>query len=264
MTTGIATSKYWIDWDTVISGDGNVITSVNGLLVNCVAGAATGKGYKRKFLPARSGEVVTFSFIARRISGNPQASIDYPVAGTSVAVVDIDSDELQEYSLSFIVPATSDETVHYMQCTVGVFTSSAGACDVTSPRLEVANHIQGFFRIWCAGLINLTRTAGVTTAEVSANFVRCGILAVVWDSPTKTLTVTTLPSINAALSMRPILSAEFTNNLLPSVVAKAGQYNPISGQFSVQFSDGSGTFIDINAAMTDGQVSYLSVWAMGV
>jgi hypothetical protein len=265
MATPIAITRYWADWDEVASGTGGVVTiDADGLRATCEGTAGSGRGYMRKFLPARAGERVTFSFLARRISGSPQASIDYPAAGTSKAVVDIDSDELKEYTIEFLVPHTVDEAVNTLQCTVGVFTTPAGACEVINPRIEVSDSSQGFLRVWCAGLIQVERTAGVTTAFINESFIHAGIRSIVWDSPTKILTVQTLKSPNSSLGIRPILSAEITTDRLPSVVAKAGRYSPSAGTFEVQFSDGTDFFIDINNALTDGQSVYLSVWAMGL
>jgi len=264
MSTEVAITRYWADWEQVLSGDGVVTIDASGLRSTCSSGATTGRGYMRKYLPARPGEKVTFSFLARRISGEPQASIDYPVAGTSQGVVDIDSDEFQEYELSYIIPYTTNESSDYMQCTVGTFTTPAGACEIVNPRIKVDNASQGFLRAWCVGLIALTRTAGVTTATLNTGFINCGILGVAYSSGTKKLTVTTLKTVNLSLRMKPILSAEFTNDLLPEIVAKAGRYDPVAGDFEVQFSDGTATFVDINALMADGEISYLSVWAMGL
>jgi hypothetical protein len=265
MTTPVAITRLWADWDTVASGTGGAVTfDSNNLRATCTGTAGSGKGYVRKYLPARAGERVTFSFLARRISGGPQASIDYPSAGTSVGVVDIDSDELQEYTLEFLVPHTTDEATQYMQCTAGVFTTPAGSCEIISPRIEVSGASQGFLRVWTAGLIELERTAGVTTASLNSNFFSAGIEAVSWSSATKILTVTTLKSPNLPLRLRPILSAEMTTDLLPSIVAKAGRYDPTAGDFEVQFNDGTNFFIDINNALTDGQSVFLSVWAMGL
>lgn len=264
MSTGIAITRFWDDWESFSSGDGAISLTSDNLKSNCSAGAGSGRAYMRKYMPARPGERVKFSFLARRISGEPQASIDWPSTGQSKGVVDIDSDEFQEYSIEFLVPYTTDEASDYMQCTVGVFTTNAGDVDIVNPKIEVSDASQGFLRAWCAGIIRLSRAAGVTTASINGNFINCGIKSVAWDSPTKKLTVETLKSPNISIGVRPILSAEFTTDLLPSVFAKAGQYTPSTGEFDVQFSDGTSTFIDINNAMTDGQEAFLSVWAMGL
>jgi len=263
MGTSIAITKYWSDWDQVVTG-GSVTIDADGLRSTCTATAGSQRAYMRKYLPARSGERIRFSFLARRISGEPQASIDYPSAGGSQAVVDIDSDEFCEYTIEFLVPYTADEGTDYCQCTVGVFTTPAGSCEIVNPRIEVSNASQGFLRAWSAGLIVLNRASGVTTATLNANFINCGISAVAWNSGTKVLTITTLKSPNSALAIRPILSAEFTNDILPEYFAKAGQYSPTAGTFEVQFYNGGATTIDINNALSDGQSAFVSVWAMGI
>ena len=265
MSTPIAITRFWSDWTQVASGTGGtVVIDSDGLRATCSGTAGSGRGYMRKYMPARAGERVTFSFLARRISGEPQASIDYPVAGTSKAVVEIDSDELKEYTIEYIVPHTTDEAVDYMQCTVGVFTTPAGVCEVINPRIEVSDASQGFLRVWCAGLIELERLAGTTTASLNPSFFNAGIKSVTWDSGTKKLLVETLKSPNISIGVRPILSAEITTDNLPSVVAKAGKYSPSAGTFEVQFNDSTEFFIDINNALTDGQSIFLSVWAMGL
>jgi hypothetical protein len=265
MSTPIAITRFWSDWRQVASGTGGSVTiDSDGLRATCAGTTSGGRGYMQKYLPARPGERITFSFLARRISGQPQASIDYPAAGTSKAVVDIDSDQLQEYTIEYIVPFTTDETADYIQCTVGVFTTPIGECEVISPSICVSGSSQGFLRVWCAGLIALEKTAGVTTATINSNFINAGIKSVAWNSATKKLTVETLKSVNSSFSIRPILSAEFTTDRLPNVIAKAGRYSPVTGEFEVQFNQGGTVFIDINAAMADGDISFLSVWAMGL
>jgi hypothetical protein len=265
MSTPIAITRLWADWRQVASGTGGSVTiDSDGLRATCAGTAGSGRGYMRKYLPARPGERITFSFLARRISGNPQASIDYPTAGTSKAVVDIDSDELLEYTIEYIVPYTTNEASDYMQLTVGVFTTPAGECEVINPRVSVSGASQGFLRVWCAGLIALTRAGGVTTAALNDNFINAGIKSVAWSSATDILTVATLVSPNSSFSIRPILSAEFTTDILPNVIAKAGRYDPVAGDFEVRFNQGGTSFIDINSLMSDGDISYLSVWAMGL
>mgnify|MGYP003652059203 CR=1 FL=1 len=263
MSTGIAITKYWDAWDQVITG-GSVVLDSNDLRATCTATAGSQRAYMRKYLPARAGERVTFSFLGRRISGEPQASIDYPTTGSSKAVVDIDSDDLIEYTLEFIVPYTTNEAVDYMQCTAGVFTTPAGSCEIINPRIEVSNSSSGFVRAWCLGLVEMARAAGATTAALNTKFVNCGVRGLSWDSSTKILTVSTLTSPNLSLGIRPILSAEFTNDILPLFIAKAGSYNPTAGTFEVQFYNGTSTAIDINNALTDGQTAFLSIWAMGI
>tara|TARA_R110000850_G_scaffold251619_1_gene376674 strand:- start:398 stop:739 length:342 start_codon:yes stop_codon:yes gene_type:complete len=113
-------------------------------------------------------------------------------------------------------------------------------------------------------LIALEKAAGSTTAAINSNFINAGIKSLVWDSPTRKLTVETLKSVNSSFGIRPILSAEFTTDRLPDIVAKAGRYDPTSGTFEVQFNQGGTTFVDINAVMSDGDISFLSVWAMGI
>ena len=263
MGTSIAITKYWSDWDQVVTG-GSVTIDADGLRSTCTATAGSQRAYMRKYLPARSGERIRFSFLARRISGEPQASIDYPSAGGSQAVVDIDSDEFCEYTIEFLVPYTADEGTDYCQCTVGVFTTPAGSCEIVNPRIEVSNSSQGFVRAWCLGLIRMEKSSGTTTATLNPSFVNTGVKGLDWSSSTKTLTVTTLESPNLSIAVRPILSAEFTNDILPTFIAKAGRYNPSAGTFEVQFYNGTSTTIDINNALSDGQSAFLSVWAMGI
>jgi hypothetical protein len=265
MGTPVAITRFWADWKQVVSGTGgSVVIDSDGLRATCAGTAGVSRGYMQKYLPARAGERVTFSFLARRISGEPQASIDYPASGASQAVVDIDSNELKEYTLEYIVPYTTDEASDYMQCTVGVFTANAGVCEVINPRIEVSGASQGFLRVWCAGLLQVRRLAGVTSVFLNSNFANTGIKSLNWDSGTKILTVETLKSPNLAISLRPILSAEITTDILPEVVAKAGKYNPTTGTFEVKFSNGTSSFIDINDSLSDGESLFLSVWAMGL
>lgn len=261
--TPIAISRFWSDWDVVETTASNVTFDVNDLVATCDANALNERGYVRKYIPARPGERVRFSTLARRLSGNPQMSIDYPVAGQSKAVVDIDSDEWLEYSIEYLVPHTTNESTDYLQCTAGVYTTPEGSCELASPRIEVSSASQGFLRVWCAGLIRMTKLAGVTTASLNENFVNAGIKSLNWNDTTNSLEVETLKSPNLSLMLRPVLSAEITTDLLPGVVAKAGRYTPTTGVFEVKFSDGV-SFVDINQLMSDGESSFLSVWAMGI
>jgi hypothetical protein len=264
MTTAIAITKFFDDWDLFSDGDGVITPNSDNTLVACVAGAATGRAYVRKRLPARPGETITVEFVARNISGEPQASIDYPSTGTSASIVDINKTDVENYKFSYTVPYTADET-EYVQISIGVFSTPAGNTEISTPRVTVQGAPQGFLRSWCLGLVKLERAAGVVTASINDNFVKTGISSVNYDVASKTLEVTTLKANTSAdFNIRPIFDAGMTTDLLPDVTAKAGRYTPSTGLFDVQFSNGTGSFIDITSLMSDGEIAYVWVRAGGL
>ena len=263
MSTTIAMSKYWADFRQQLSGAGTISIDADGQRATCTAGAGD-VAYVKKFIPARAGEIVKFSFLARRISGEPKAAINYPAAGDSQSVVDIDSDEIIEYTVSYIVPYTNDEGADYLQLSLGTFTSEAGSCEVVNPRIQVSDGSLGFMRVWCAGLIELTRAGGVTTAAIDDTHMNCGIKSVDWDSSTKVLTIEMLKSPNQSLALRPMLGAEFRLGLLPELFTKAGNYQQTSGEFDISFYDGGSSTVDVNSLLTNGETVFVSVWAFGI
>lgn len=263
MTT-LAMVSGWDDWEIVTSGDGVVTPNSDNSLVTLSASAAS-KAYMIKKIPANPGETIKFSVAASLISGNPQIGFDYIPTGVAASLITIDKADVSRYEVEYTVPYTSDLTANYVKVTAGVYTSPSGSAAFTLPVISVKNSPQGFVRSYCLGLVKLTKSGGVVTASVNANFTRTGIKSVSYNAVSKRLTVTTQKSyITSNQFMRPIFDAGMTMDSLPKVNAKAGQYDDETGNFQVMFNDGSEDFIDITASMTDGQSAYCWVRAGGI
>ena len=262
MGVPIASTKYWDDWDDYTTGDGVIVLSESNTKANVTAGAGTGRAYMRKFISARPGEKITVKCIAKRVSGNPQMSIDYPALGTSSNLVAIDSDNWQEYEISYTLPYTADDTSDVAVCTIGIFNSPNGEADIILPRIEVENNTSGFERTWGLGLIRLAKSGGVTTASLNERFVNAGIRGVSYSAGT--LTVTLPPSISQDYGLRPIIMSQLTTEFLPDVISKCGNYDQTTGTVDVKFSNGTGSFVDINTLLSDGQTVFLWFRAGGI
>lgn len=251
------------DWEIFKTGDGTSLQSYNGTRINLQAGAGTGRSYLRKRIPARPGEKITVKCLALTTSGTPAISIDYPASGQQKNEVTFNQPEWKEYEVSYVVPYTSDVSSDYAQISIGVFTNDAGNVDIILPRIEVSNCINGFARTVCMGLISLERAGGTTTASVNANYSRCGIISVNYNSATPALEIVTEKSVNASYEMRPIFNVSLSTERLPDVQPRVGQYDPTTGQFLVKFTNATGAFVDINTLLTDGFGIYLFVKGEG-
>lgn len=259
----LAISNRLTDWDAVVSGDGTYVEASGALSATVTAGGGSGRSYVRKDLPVTQGDVITFTFLARRISGSPQASIDYPAIGSSKAVVLIDSDEWMEYSFSYVVPHTHDEATDYAACTLGVFTTPAGSAEISNPRIDVEGGTRGVARTYCMGLIALSKSGGVTTPSVNQNFHNTGIVSLAMVA--NYLEVTALPTVNASgLELRPIFQVGLTPDAAVNITPKVGQYNAATGVVQVFFVNENGNLVNINDVLSDGQIAYLSITAAGI
>ena len=256
-------TKYLDDLDSIITGDGTFVPNAENTSVVCTSGATSGRSYLRKVLPVTQGDLLTFRFTARRISGTPQASIDYPAAGSSKSVVTINSNEWMEYEIRYAVPQTHDAKTDIAQCTAGVFTTPAGSVEIANVRISLDGGSRGNPRVWCMGLIALTKAGGVTTASINKNFHYSGILNLAFSG--SILKVTTLPTISTGLvGVRPIFEVSLTEDVLPDLMVKAGSYIPSTGVVDVKFSNGTGGFVNINSLLNNGEIAYVFIKATGI
>lgn len=256
-------SKYLVDWDNITTGDGTYSENTEGTSATVSAGFTTGRSYILKRFPVTAGDVISFKFLARRISGDPRASIDYPTSGQSKTALDIDSDEWMEYELQYAVPHTHNDSTDIAQCTSGVFTNEAGSAEIANPRISVSGGVKGYARVTALGLITLSKSGGVVTPTLNSNFHNAGILDINFVG--NYLNIKTPPTVSTgALRIRPIFDCGLTPDLLPDVTAKIGQYNASTGEVRVYFSNGSGSFVDVNSLMSDGEIAYLWIRATGL
>ena len=256
-------TRYLDDLDSVVSGDGTFVPNSENTSVVCTSGATTGRSYLRKTLPVTQGDLLTFRFSARRISGTPQASVDYPSAGSSKSIVTIDSDEWMEYEIQYAIPQTHNASTDIAQCTVGTFTTPAGSSEVANIRISLDGGSRGNPRVWCIGLIALTKAGGVTTAALNKNFHHSGILNLAFSGDI--LKVTTLPTVTTGnLALRPIFDVSLTDDVLPDLMVKAGSYVPSTGVVDVKFSNGTGSFVGINSLLSNGEIAYVFIKATGI
>lgn len=256
-------SKYLVDWDNITTGDGTYSENAEGTSATVSAGFTTGRSYIVKQFPVTAGDVISFKFLARRISGDPRASIDYPSAGQSKTALDIDSDEWMEYELQYAVPHTHDDSTDIAQCTSGVFTNEAGSAEIANPRISVSGGVKGYARVTCLGLLALSKSGGTTTVSLNSNFHNAGILDV--NLVSNYLEIKTPPTVSTGnIRIRPIFDCGLTPDALPDVTCKIGRYNAATGNVEVYFSNGSGSFVDINSLLSDGETAFLWIRATGL
>lgn len=265
MGTPLALSPQCTD-DFVVfkDGDGGSSQSYNGTRINLTAGAPTGRSYLRKRLPARPGDKITVKCLAKVNSGTPAISIDYPAQGSQKNEITFTQNEWKEYEVSYVVPYTADIGSDYVQISIGLFTNDSGNVDIVLPRIEVSNCTNGFARVHCMGLISLEKVGGVTSAKINANYSNSGIISVNYNPATPALEIVTAKSPNASYGIRPIFSVDLSTERLPDLYTRIGEYDPTTGEILVKFGNGSGSFVDVNTLLADGQGIYLSVIAQGL
>lgn len=256
-------TKYLADWDNITSGDGTYSENTEGTSATVSAGSGSGRSYVLKRFPVAAGDLVTFKFLARKISGQPRASMDYPAAGQSKTVVDIDSEDWMEYEIRYAIPHTHNETTDIIQATCGVFTNESGSAEISNLRIDVDCGVKGSQRVTCLGLLALSKVGGVVTPSINTNFHHCGILGLSMVS--NYLEIITPPMVSTgSLSIRPIFDCGMTPDILPDVTAKIGRYVANTGEVRVYFSNGSGSFVDINSLLANGETAYLWIRATGL
>lgn len=248
----LANSNYISDWEQATSGSGTIVEDATGLTATVTAGSGE-IAYIRQRITCTAGDYVKFKFLARKISGTPTATIDYPSVGSAVSSVEIESEDWREYEIQYAVPFTekrSDQNV--VNIVLGVITNDAGSAEIGNPRIFVEEGSGGSLRTWACGLIRLDRSGSVITPSVNDNYPTINITNVSMSG--KTLIVQTRPMYNlAGARIRPIIQATLTSEQIPHVHVKAGQWDSDTGQFSVKFGDTSTTqFTDLATALPDG------------
>lgn len=260
MSTPLAITRYWDDWEVSVTGNGVVTPSLDNTL-STVSSDNSSRSFLRKRIPASPGEKITVSCLGSVDSGALKISIDYPAEGSSKSSVTMEGNGLARYICEYTIPYEADSALDYVQVSIGVFTSFAGTGKIAAPQIETENSSNGFLRAYVIGLISLSKSGGVTTAAINGNFSRTGIKSVTYDESASKLRVFTaaLPGVG----VRPIFDTQMTIDELPTVVAKIGQYNQSTGEVDIRFTDSTG-FVNINSMLVDGEVAYCWVRASGL
>lgn len=259
------TNNIEADWTVTELGDGSHTFSNGGKRGRFSAGAGTGRSYLQRRLAVRGGETITVKCSAKKISGNPTISIDFDGIGELKSQLSIDSEYWQEYELSYSVPFNADPTLGYLQIAIGVINADEGSVDIANARIESRNGAFGASLVYCMGLVKLEKTGGAVVASINENYHRCGLLGVYYNSSAPALYITTLTTRSQGNeNLRPLFFANLTNERLPDLIPKIGQFNPSTGEFLVQFGNGTGSFVDLNSIMSEGEVIYLFIKAEGI
>lgn len=258
--TNIATTSFhdWIqtsDAGTTLTASGDKYT---------IASTVGTRAYLRKKLNAKPGEKVTFTCLARLVSGSsgtrPRLGVDFPSSGQLKTSVEIDSTSWQEYSVSFTVPHTADYDDELI-FVVGAWTSLSGEVEVTAPRISVENGTYSAFpRLIGAALIKIQ--SGV--AEINSNFAQVGIESVSYSSATKQLTVQLDRGIGNGVFNAPIVYANLTHDNGWSYVTKAGGYDRANARFTIEFFDMSAATVQPTEVSGIASAMYIWVHVMGV
>ena len=259
--TNIATTSF-NDWDQTVTGTGTITASGDKFSISSSVGVD--KAFLRKNIPAKPGEKVTFTCLARLVSGSSgtygRLGIDYPSGGQLKTSVEVDSTSWQEYSVSFTVPHTA-EYDDLVLPVVGAWTSLGGEIEVTSPRISVENGTYGAFpRVIGAALVKLQ--AG--TAEINANFVRIGVESVSYSSATKQLTVQLDRGVGNGAKTAPIVYANLTHDAGFSYVTKAGGYDRANARFTIEFFDMTAATVQPEEVSGIASAMYIWVHVLGV
>ncbi|MCH2085915.1 MAG: hypothetical protein MK175_01920 [Pseudoalteromonas sp.] len=239
---------------------GSGAINITGEVARMSSAASLGEfAYLSKKIPARPGDKITLTCLARRLSGNDGTSgslaIDYPSTGDLKNRVEVNSPHWQEYTCSFTVPETANEG-DYVGCTFGVYTSVGGEIEVTDIKISSTKAVSPV--VWCTGLITLTAGAPV----VHQSFASMGIQSVEYNSSNAELKVKIKSSV-ASNNLAPILDAKLTHDAGHKYDARAGQFNLDTGEFTIKFIDMS---LATPAAVDISGEAKLHVWvnALGV
>jgi len=261
--SGLALSKYITDWDNRTTDDGTYAVSTEKLAATCTAGEGTGRSYALKYVPVTGGESVTFTFMARSISGVGKGSIDYPfLANKAQDQIDIVGD-WREYQVSTAIPYYHNDATRYVTCTCGVINADAGQVQIADLRISVEKGSHNPLNCVASALIALTHVNSEVVPTINDNFHYCGITDLDF-SRFDTLTVTIpntapLPSSN----MRPIFFAQLTTEHMTGVHLKVGEYDAELGTLDIKFVKDNVFIIPFNE-MSDGQKVYISFMAVGI
>ena len=262
--SGIALSKYITDWDSQVTGDGVYVVNGSNLSVWCASGAGTGRAYAKKYVPVTGGETVRFTFMARRISGVPYGSIDYPfLSNGALDQVEIVGDDWREYEITIAVPYFHNDATRYVTCTAGVINAEAGSVEVADLRIDVSDGSRSPLNCIASGLFTISRVGGTITPSLNANFHYCGItnLSLVGDTLTVTIPNTApLPSSH----MRPIFFAQLTTENLHGWSLHVGAYDASAGTVKILFVNPAGTAADPNTGMGTSASMFMNFMAVGI
>lgn len=216
-----------------IKGGSGAITITGEVARMSSINAANEFAFLSKKIPARPGDKITITCLARRLSGDDGTSgslaIDYPTRGELKNKVEVNSPHWQEYTCSFTVPETANEN-NYVGCTFGVYTKVGGEIEVTDIKINSTKAVSPV--IWCAGLISI----GHGSPIVHPNFTNIGIKSVNYDASRAELVVKTNSS-SGDNNLAPIFDVKLTHDAGHKYDARAGQYNLSTGEVTIKFID---------------------------
>lgn len=252
----------WVDgFVQNTSGDGAVSIGSDGV-ASLSSGAGTGSAYFEKIVKSTPGEVLSFSCMARRISGSDDTSgalkVEWPADSSGEeSVVFVTSPEWREYEVSIAAGLANGATDHFT-IAVGTFTADGGEIEVAIPRIKISGSRCGALRCHAYGLVRFNAGA----PALDADYVSHGITALAYDAPTKTLSLTTPRAITGITAgAAPLLFCQVTTeSAVTAYTAKIGEFARATGVCKVKFYDmASGAEADISAIAGQFYVSVMLV-----
>ena len=259
MTT-LALANNWKDWAETKDGNGTIDFSLDNKLVTVSANNSS-RAYMLKRLNVSAGEKITVSVLASASAGDVALTIDYPSAGIQKSLVTISGDDIEKYTCEFSVPYNHNPDTDFIQIGIGSFSTTGGTADVSTPVVSSTNSPVGFLKTHLLGLISLSKSGGVLTPSVNTSYTSAGINSVEYDNSSQRLKIfmAKMPGVSRTL---PVFDTGMTIDLLPQIQAKIGQYTNTTGQVSIRFIDETGSFVDLESVMSDGETAFC--WVKGV
>lgn len=233
----ISADTAWKSWVQSTYGAGTI--SISDGVLRCSA-AAGSRAIVGKRITVNPGETVTFTVIARRISGtgdtSPRIGIDYPVDGDLVNSVAIASDDWAEYSVSYSVPLAAAQPMA-VRIVCGSWLALDGDAEYLLPRIEIKNPVYGAPRVVACALIKLASS----TPTIHEGYVNCGIKEVTYSTE-HGLIVTIDPVMTMAggipvVGTGPLFWVGLTPDGPGNLIAKVGGYIRDTGKVSIKLFD---------------------------
>lgn len=241
------------DWINEVDGDGTATYSADGRTALYAAGPSDpNRAYARGNANVSGGEEVIVTFLARAITGLPQAFIDFPARGQPIQALDIVDTYWREYEIRATIPYGIDPDKDICSFGVGIVLSSEGSCEISNLRAEVKGGVFGSMRTFCAGLVEVSKTGGVLVASILEDYAHTGLYNVQVDSGGLTIDTTTPDNTAVADSMiYPLISAgvySASNKGWVANVTPLQENQPLSIEFVL-----NGSVVDLSTALSEGQ-----------
>jgi len=258
------------DWYQEINGDGSIVFSASGksftasssLQVDDGMGGVENRAYLRNFIQTRGGERITVRVMCRVTSGTGAIAIDYPNGGTPKAFKILSQTDHSQWMEHMVTCEVGEEIIQQddsISIVVGSTLSIEGTIEVSRITIDIEGGANGALRTHAHGLVDITKAGGVISYDVDTNRVNAGVLSLATSG---TDLLITTPPVNDTEGtgkwFQPLVFTQVSSTDKYGVTAYPSKFDPTTGSFLVQFSNGTGLLDLTGADLSDGQTLSLS------